>query len=153
MGTDLQPGVGLAFPGLGKIGYCKGATPAVWWVLSIQGIPWSVRKEVVMIKTSYPEWYDTMKREYAEFMQSVESLGTATRNQGPLDEKTTNLIQLAAAAAIHSEGAVHSHTKRALKAGATPGEVNHAIILLTSTIGFPSVSAALSWADDIIKKQ
>ena len=104
-----------------------------------------------MVETP-PEWYDSVKRQYAEFMEAVESLGAAARNQGPLDEKTTNLIQLAAAAAIHSEGAVHSHTKRALKAGATPDEVNHALILLTSTIGFPSVSAALSWADDIMKE-
>ena len=105
-----------------------------------------------MIETP-PKWYDSLKQQYAELMEAVETLGAATRNQGPLDEKTTHLIQLAAAAAIHSEGAVHSHTKRALKAGATPGEINHAIILLTSTIGFPSVSAALSWVDDITKKK
>jgi len=38
-----------------------------------------------------------------------------------------------------------------LEAGAEPEEIYHAIILLSSTIGFPTVSAALSWADDIIK--
>ncbi|HWN37859.1 MAG TPA: carboxymuconolactone decarboxylase family protein, partial [Gammaproteobacteria bacterium] len=37
---------------------------------------------------------------------------------------------------------------RAQKAGATPDEINHAILLLTSTIGFPAVAAALSWVDD-----
>jgi alkylhydroperoxidase/carboxymuconolactone decarboxylase family protein YurZ len=36
--------------------------------------------------------------------------------------------------------------------GANAEEINHAIILLTSTIGFPAVSAALSWADDILGK-
>ena len=35
-------------------------------------------------------------------------------------------------------------------AGASAEEVKHAIILLTSTIGFPTVSAALSWANDIL---
>jgi len=63
------------------------------------------------------------------------------------------LIQLAAAAAIRSEGSVHSHTRRALELGAKPEEIYHTIILLTSTIGFPTVSATLSWADDVIKKQ
>lgn len=37
--------------------------------------------------------------------------------------------------------------------GATPGEVTHAIILLTSTIGFPTVSAARSWAQDIFGEE
>jgi alkylhydroperoxidase/carboxymuconolactone decarboxylase family protein YurZ len=36
--------------------------------------------------------------------------------------------------------------------GASADEINHAIILLTSTIGFPAVSAALSWANDILVK-
>jgi 4-carboxymuconolactone decarboxylase len=31
-------------------------------------------------------------------------------------------------------------------------EINHAIILLTSTIGFPVVSAAISWVNDILEK-
>jgi alkylhydroperoxidase/carboxymuconolactone decarboxylase family protein YurZ len=45
---------------------------------------------------------------------------------------------------------VHSHVRRAIKAGATREEIFHAIILLTSTIGFPGASAALSWAHDAI---
>jgi alkylhydroperoxidase/carboxymuconolactone decarboxylase family protein YurZ len=52
---------------------------------------------------------------------------------------------------VHSEGSVHSHARRARKAGATADEINHAILLLTSTIGFPSVAAALSWVDDTVE--
>ena len=70
--------------------------------------------------------------------------------KGPLKSKTSHLIQLAAAAAIRSEGAVHSHTRRALQAGAKPEEIYQAVLLLTSTIGFPTVSAALSWIDDVL---
>jgi len=70
-----------------------------------------------------------------------------------LNKKTAHLIQLGAAAAIRSEGSVHSHTKRALEAGAKPAEIYHSIIVLTSTIGFPTVSAALSWADDVINEK
>lgn len=82
-------------------------------------------------------------------MDAVERLGKAVRQEGPLDEKTGHLVQLAAAATLRSEGAVHSHAKRAIEAGAKPEEVCHAIILLTSTIGFPTVAAALSWVADI----
>ncbi|MGZ8166011.1 MAG: carboxymuconolactone decarboxylase family protein, partial [Methylobacter sp.] len=75
------------------------------------------------------------------------------KKQGPLDAKTAHLIQLAAAIAIHSEGAVHSHVRRAIESGATPEEIYHAIILLTNTIGFPTVSAAVSWAQDILSPE
>jgi alkylhydroperoxidase/carboxymuconolactone decarboxylase family protein YurZ len=51
---------------------------------------------------------------------------------------------------MQSEGSVHSHTRRALKAGATKEEVLHALVLLISTIGFPRASAALNWAQDVI---
>jgi AhpD family alkylhydroperoxidase len=78
-------------------------------------------------------------------------LGTAVRHTGPLEEIVVQLIQLGAAAAIRSEGAVHSHTRRALEAGATPEQIRHTLISLTSTIGFPTVVAAISWADDVIE--
>lgn len=88
-----------------------------------------------------------------DFIQAVEELGKAARQAGPLDERLAQLLQLAAAAAVRSEGAVHSHTRRALEAGATAGEIRHALILLTSTIGFPNVMAALSWSDDMLDRQ
>ncbi len=84
-------------------------------------------------------------------MAAVEQLGEAVRTEGPLDQKQGHLIQLAAAAAIRSEGAVHSHTRRALEEGATSDEIRHALLLLVSTIGFPTVVAALSWAEDLLK--
>ncbi|MCK8601624.1 carboxymuconolactone decarboxylase family protein [Desulfoferrobacter suflitae] len=103
-----------------------------------------------MAEKKYPEWFTTLKAKHKEFIEAVEDLGKAVRQAGPIDEKQSQLIQLAAAAAIRSEGAVHSHAKRALRAGATADEVYHAIMLLTSTIGFPNVSAALSWASDVV---
>lgn len=92
--------------------------------------------------------YRMMQQAYPGLLEAVESLGKAAKQAGPLDEKTAQLIQLAAAAACRSEGAVHSHTQRALAAGASAEEIRHSLILLTSTLGFPGVMAALSWADD-----
>ena len=97
--------------------------------------------------------YQLMKRHYPEVMDAVERLGKVTTDAGPLDEKVKQLIQIGAAAALGSEGAVHSHTRRALEAGASAAEIHHALLLLTSTIGFPTVVAALTWADDVIDKQ
>ena len=104
-----------------------------------------------MSQEKLPEHYQFEKKVHQAFIDAVEDLGKVLRKQGPLDEKTANLIQLAAAIAIHSEGAAHSHIRRAIDNGASAEEVYHAIVLLTSTIGFPRVSAALSWAGDIMR--
>src|SRR5688572_11743708 len=94
-----------------------------------------------------------VQKHYPEYVAAVEALGEAARKAGPLDEKTVHLVQLAAAAAARSEGAVHSHVRRALQAGASPEDVRHALICVTSTIGFPNVTAALSWAEDILAER
>lgn len=97
-----------------------------------------------------PSQYLSIRKRFEGYFKAADSLGRAAKKAGPLNEKTAQLVQIAAAAAIRSEGAVHSHVRRALVAGAKPAEIHHAIILLASTIGFPTVSAALSWADDVI---
>lgn len=100
-----------------------------------------------------PDFYLQMKQQHPEFFAAVEALGQAVRGCGPLDEKTVQLVQLAAAAAMRSEGAVHSHARRALDAGVSIDAVRHALICLASTIGFPNVTAALSWTEDVLKTQ
>ncbi len=104
-----------------------------------------------MSEKNLPKWYQSIKVKHGEYIKALDELGKTIKQEGPLDEKSAHLIQLAAAAAIRSEGAVHSHARRAVEAGAKPVEIYHAIILLTSTIGFPTVSAALSWISDIIE--
>ncbi len=98
----------------------------------------------------YPAQYTSILKRYKKVVTALDGLGRATKSAGPLSKKNAELIQLAAAAAIRSEGSVHSHARRALAAGAKPDEIRHALILLTSTIGFPTVSAALSWIDDVL---
>jgi 4-carboxymuconolactone decarboxylase len=99
-----------------------------------------------------PEQYVNIQRRFKKYLDAFDNLGKIARESGPLDSKTSQLVQLAASAAIRSEGSVHSHTRRALEAGVKPEEIYHSLILLTNTIGFPTMSAALSWADDVIKK-
>ena len=99
----------------------------------------------------YTSNFTWMLEKFGNVMDKHQDLGKAIREAGPIDEKNSHLIQLAAAAATKAEGAVHSHVKRALNAGASPDEIYHAIILLASTIGFPAVAAALSWAKDIVE--
>jgi AhpD family alkylhydroperoxidase len=100
-----------------------------------------------------PKQYTGIRKNYKNLMKALESLGRAAKASGPLSKKSSELVQLAAAAAIRSEGSVHSHARRALAAGAKPDEIRHAVVLLTSTIGFPTVSAALSWVEDVLGKK
>jgi len=106
-----------------------------------------------MAKNSGPASFVQIKKKYPQFVEAWDALGRTTRKAGPLDEKTIQLIQLAAATAIRSEGAVHSHVRRARAAGATRAEINQALLVVASTIGFPNVVAGFSWAQDILKKK
>jgi len=106
-----------------------------------------------MAKNKRPGIYQQLQNSYPNYLAAVEALGQAIHAAGPLDEKTAHLVQLAAAAAVHSEGAVHSHVRRAQQAGVTAQEIRHALISITSTIGFPSVVAALSWATDVLETE
>lgn len=95
--------------------------------------------------------YHDISKRYPEVMAAVENLGKSVRELGPLDEKTSHLVQLAAAAVAKSEGSVHSHTRRAVKAGASREEIYHTLLLLISTVGFPQAMAAISWCRDILE--
>lgn len=106
-----------------------------------------------MADDNLPIHFQTVRSRFPKVMEALEELGKAARQQGPLDAKTAHLVQLAAAAAIQSEGAVHSHVQRATAAGATPEEIYHTVVLLVSTIGFPRVAATLSWMDDVLRKE
>jgi alkylhydroperoxidase/carboxymuconolactone decarboxylase family protein YurZ len=96
-----------------------------------------------------PKHYMSIRERFKEYGEALDNLGETVRDSGPIDNKTSHLIQLAGAAAIRSEGGVHSHARRAMEEGASPDEVYHSLIVLTSTIGFPNVAAAISWVDDL----
>lgn len=103
--------------------------------------------------TKYPKNYRWISSRFGKVMKAHQRLGEELLAAGPLKKRQAHLVQLAAAAAGRSEGAVHSHVRRALDAGVKPDEIYHALVLLVSTIGFPGVSAALSWARDVIEKK
>lgn len=99
-----------------------------------------------------PKQYRLFQEEYASVWQAYQNLGAAVAQTGPLEDKVRELIKLGMSAAASQEGSVHSHTHRALEAGATPQEIEHAIVIGITTIGFPRTIAALSWAKAAIQK-
>ena len=97
-----------------------------------------------------PARFKEFGRKYPEIMQAYEALGTATQQAGPLDAKHRALVKLGIAVGSWREGAVHSHTRRALEAGCTADEIRHVVLLACTTLGFPSMMATMTWVQDIL---
>jgi AhpD family alkylhydroperoxidase len=100
-----------------------------------------------------PPTHLKFREAYSEVAQAYEQLGKATQEWGPLDKKMRELVKLGVAVGNRHEGGVHSHTRRALDAGATPDEIRHVALLSLTTIGFPSMIAAMTWVEDILQAE
>lgn len=98
-----------------------------------------------------PTVYQDFSRKYKTVWEAYDKLGAASHGAGPLSMKARELIKLAMAMGARMEGAVHSHTRRALEAGATPDEIRHAVLLGVTTLGFPATMALLTWVEDILR--
>jgi 4-carboxymuconolactone decarboxylase len=99
-----------------------------------------------------PDWYRSRRKRYPDVFEAYERLGEACRSAGPLAAREAALVKLGIAIGARLEGAVHSHVRRAVEAGATPDECRHAALLATTTLGFPSMMAALSWVEDVLSR-
>jgi alkylhydroperoxidase/carboxymuconolactone decarboxylase family protein YurZ len=97
-----------------------------------------------------PARYIDFQKKYPGVFEAFDALGKATAEAGPLSGKTRALVKLALAVGVQLEGAVHSHTRRALEAGCSPEEIRHVALLGTTTLGFPSMIKTLSWVDDVL---
>jgi AhpD family alkylhydroperoxidase len=98
-----------------------------------------------------PKAYENFKKAYPKIWQDYDQLGAAVHDSGPLDKKNRELIKLAMAIGARLEGAVHSHTRRALEAGASAEEIYHVVLLSLTTLGFPQTIAAMTWVEDDLK--
>src|SRR5436853_7316488 len=85
-----------------------------------------------------PKRYLQFQKRYPKVFQAYDALGAATVEAGPLSDKTRALVKLAIAVGGQMEGAVHSHTRRALEAGRSAEEIYHAGFVGTTTLGFPT---------------
>ncbi|MBI4379811.1 MAG: carboxymuconolactone decarboxylase family protein [candidate division NC10 bacterium] len=103
-----------------------------------------------MSKQKLPVPFERFAKEFSKAHAAYERLGSACHTSGPLEAKTRELVQLGMAIGIRSEGAVHSHVKKALAAGATAEEIRHAVLLGIPTLGLPTTVAAFTWAGDIL---
>ena len=97
-----------------------------------------------------PKPFQQFTQGNAAIAEAYEALGEACAKAGPLDRKTRELVKLAMAIGGRLEGAVHSHTRRALEAGATPEQIRHVVALAAPTVGFPTTVAAFTWVEEVL---
>jgi alkylhydroperoxidase/carboxymuconolactone decarboxylase family protein YurZ len=87
--------------------------------------------------------------DYPAVWEAYSDLGEASAAAGPIDGETKRLVKLALAVGTQSEGAVHSHVRRALDEDVDPEALRHVALLSIPTLGFPEAMAAMSWIDDL----
>ena len=100
--------------------------------------------------SKFPRAFERFQSDFNQLWQDYAALGSTAAEAGPLDVKSRELIKLGMAAANGSESAVKSHTHRALEAGVSPEEIQHALLLGITTIGFPTTMAGLTWSQSAI---
>jgi alkylhydroperoxidase/carboxymuconolactone decarboxylase family protein YurZ len=97
-----------------------------------------------------PKRFEKLHKDYPEVAKAYEELGKAVHSSGPLEDKTRALIKLAISTGAGLEGAVHSHTRKAIELGISKEEIRQTVLLALPTIGLPPTMAAMSWVDDIL---
>lgn len=93
-----------------------------------------------------PGAFRRFAKRFPELVESHERIARAVDDEGHLDRKTSELIKIGISLGGGLESALRSHVRRATQAGATEGEIEHAIVLGMNTVGFPRTVAAWTWA-------
>ena len=86
---------------------------------------------------------------HPDVWSAYSALGRALGDAGPLNERERRLVKLALAIGAQSEGAVHSHVRRATAEGVDAAAIEQVALLAIPTLGFPRAAAAYSWVGDL----
>ena len=87
--------------------------------------------------------------EHPEVWRAFAALGEACATAGPLGAEARHLVKLALAIGAGSEGATHSHCRRALAEGVSPDALRHVALLAIPTLGLGRAVAAMTWIGDV----
>jgi alkylhydroperoxidase/carboxymuconolactone decarboxylase family protein YurZ len=97
---------------------------------------------------------DALVAEHPDIYEAYSQFGKVLHEQGgPLDEKTRWLVKVATSSALGLAKAQITHMAKALDAGCTPQEVEHTILLVAPTAGFPRMMEAMERYREMRKGQ
>ena len=97
-----------------------------------------------------PSGAGRLAERHPDVWNAFAQLGDAVARSGPLDDTTRRLVKLALAIGARSEGAVHSHVRRALAEGVSPEAIRQVALLAIPTLGLPQAVAATTWIEDLV---
>ena len=98
-----------------------------------------------------PSFAGQAAEEQPRLWRALQELGEQATRAGPLDTRTQRLVHLALALAAGSEGATHSHARRALAEGLGPLELEHVAWLAVTTLGWSQAIRGLTWIRDVTR--
>lgn len=99
-----------------------------------------IEKNLDYMIENHGEIYDA----YKKYGQMVHEKG------GPLDEKTRWLVKVALSTNCQNEYSLRTHILKAMKSGCTREEIEHVLLLVGPTCGFPKTMNGLRILRDVL---
>jgi alkylhydroperoxidase/carboxymuconolactone decarboxylase family protein YurZ len=84
-----------------------------------------------------PVHYQRLGDEFPGLLAAYESLNAQAAAAGPLSERERALVKLALSLGAGLEGGLASHGRKALEAGLSAQDLQHACLLALPTLGLP----------------
>ena len=97
-----------------------------------------------------PEIFKTFLERHTDISDAFRTVGDLAAATGPIENKDQHLIQLGISIGLNSKGAVRSHVRRALDAGASTEEIIQTVLLSATIVGFPAMIAAYGWVSEVL---
>ncbi|KLU66002.1 carboxymuconolactone decarboxylase family protein [Desulfosporosinus acididurans] len=87
---------------------------------------------------------------HEQIYQAYETYGKLVHETGPLDQKTCWLIKVALSTECQYPYALRTHILKALTGGCTQEEIEHAMMLVAPTAGFPKTMFGMLTLRDVV---
>ena len=89
-----------------------------------------------------PKTYQRFAESHPELLACYDALNEHARTEGPLSEQEIALIKLGISIGMGMDGAMASHTRKAVKVGVDPKKLEHLAVLALPTLGLPQMMRA-----------
>lgn len=90
-----------------------------------------------------------LAEKHPDVWSAYSTLGSAVAETGRLSARERRLVKLALAIGAGSEGAVHSHARRAKEEGIPAADLHQTAFLAIGPLGFPRAVASWTWIRDV----
>ena len=102
--------------------------------------------------STLPRSWRRLESTFPEIVAAYNVLSERCRQAGPLDPASVALVKLAVSVGCAAQRTVHSHAKKALRAGIDPEALRQVVLVALPTIGLPAALDALRWVDESIEE-